>query len=209
MNAIEEENEPTETSSPLEPVEDTRTVETSESEALDTPDTPDASSADRTTRKKLEEQLEALKRKEVELRRALVMADHPELVDAIRLLQGRTYALERVEAKLLVGLSRSELRRQETLQKKRDSLSDKRAELDKQLAELDSELHALGTERQQAFETERKQALSELLLALGTHDPALHAAGIEATELVPEIGRWLPEIEALAETLASGKTRAN
>ena len=206
MNAIEEENEPSETSSLLESLEDTRTAETKESQAHDT---PDAVSADRTTRKKLEEQLEALKRKEVELRRALVMADHPELVDAIRLLQGRTYALERVEAKLLVGLSKAELRRQETLQKKRDSLSDKRAELDRQLAELDSELHALGTERQQGFESERKQALSELLLALGTHDPALHAAGIEATELVPEIGRWLPEIEALAETLASGKTRAN
>jgi hypothetical protein len=46
-------------------------------------------------------------------------------------------------------------------------------------------------------------------VALGTHDPSLHEAGIEATELVPEISRWLPEIEVLAETLAGKRTQAN
>ena len=192
MNAIEEENETTSTETPEAPLPGA-----------------EASEAERPMRKKLEEQLEALKRKEVELRRALVMADHPELADAIRVLQGRTYALERVEVKLAQGLSKAELRRRETLQKKRASLGDRRAELDLQIAELDGELNALGTERQQGFEAERRQALEELLVALGTHDPALHEAGIEATELVPEMARWLPEIEALAETLAGQKTRAN
>ncbi|MDB4988184.1 MAG: hypothetical protein JWN04_3362 [Myxococcaceae bacterium] len=165
--------------------------------------------ADKPTRRKLEEQLEALKRKEVELRRALVMADHPELADSIRILQGRTYALERIEAKLALGLSKAELRRRETLQKKLASLADKRTELNTQIAEVETELHGLGVERQQGYEAERRQGLEELLVALGTHDPALHAAGIEATELVPEIGRWLPEIETLAESLASKKTQAN
>ena len=177
----------------------------------ETSDTPDAELAEASVpmRKKLEEQLEALKRKEVELRRALVIADHPELADAIRILQGRTYALERVEVKLTQGLSKAELRRRETLQKKRVGLDAKRAELDLQISELDAELNALGVERQQGFEAERRQALEELLVALGTHDPALHAAGIEATELVPEMSRWLPEIETLAEKLASHKTHAN
>ncbi|MDB4976676.1 MAG: hypothetical protein JWN48_5017 [Myxococcaceae bacterium] len=169
----------------------------------------EASEAERPTRRKLEEQLEALKRKEVELRRALVMADHPELADSIRILQGRAYALERVEAKLALGLSKAELRRRETLQKKLSSLHEKRTELDLQISEVTAELDGLGVERQQGFEAERRQALEELLVALSTHDPALHAAGIEATELVPEIGRWLPEVETLAESLVSKRIQAN
>ena len=39
-------------------------------------------------RKKIEEQLGALKRKEAELRRALAIADHPALAEAIRALEG-------------------------------------------------------------------------------------------------------------------------
>jgi hypothetical protein len=114
-----------------------------------------AGDGDRPTRRKLEEQLEALKRKEVELRRALVMADHPELADSIRILQGRTYALERVEVKLALGLTKAELRRRETLQKKLASLADKRAELDAQTLEVQTELDSLGTERQLGYEAER------------------------------------------------------
>ncbi len=150
------------------------------------------------SKRKIEEQLEALKRKEAELRRALVVADHPELADGIRLLQGRTYALERSEEKLAAGLTKAELRRRETLQKKRAGLEEKRAELDAQIAELDGELKGLGVERQQGFEAEHRQALEELMIALSAHLGEVQSAGLELTDLIPDIKRWLPEIERIA-----------
>jgi hypothetical protein len=150
------------------------------------------------SKRKIEEQLEALKRKEAELRRALVVAEHPELAEAIRLLQGRTYALERSQDKLALGLTKVEVRRRETLQKKRASLEGKRAELDAQIAELDGELLGLGVERQRGYEAQHRQALEELLLALGAHLGQVQAAGLEITELLPDLKRWLPEIERLA-----------
>jgi hypothetical protein len=153
---------------------------------------------ERLTKRKLEGQLEALKRKEAELRRALVVAEHPELAEAIRLLQGRTYALERSEEKLALGLTKAELRRRETLQKKRASLDAKRAELDAQIEQLDGELQGLGVERQQGFEAEHRQGLEELMVALGTHLGEVQAAGLELTELLPDLKRWLPIIEQLA-----------
>ncbi|HEY6879317.1 MAG TPA: hypothetical protein VI299_14925 [Polyangiales bacterium] len=158
---------------------------------------------ERLSKRKLEEQLEALKRKEVELRRALVVADHPELAEAIRVLQGRTHAVERSEEKLALGLSKVELRRRETLQKKRAGLEEKRTELDAQIAELDGELASLGVERQRGYEAEHRQALEELLVALGTHLGQVQSAGLELTELLPELKRWLPEIERLAVQKAS------
>lgn len=165
----------------------------------------EAGMEERPSRKRLEEQLEALKRKESELRRALVIADHPELGDAIRVLQGRAYAIGRVETKLAQGLSKSEERRRETLDKKLGLLRGKRSELDAQIGALEAELTALGAERTAAFEQERKEALELLLIALGTHEPALRAAGIDASTLVPELTQWLPEIEGLAEQLVSAR----
>jgi hypothetical protein len=153
---------------------------------------------ERFSKRKLEEQLEALKRKEAELRRALVVAEHPELADAIRLLQGRTYALERSAEKLALGLTKAELRRRETLQKKRAGLEQKRAELDAEIAGLDGELLSLGVERQRGYEAEHRQALEELLLALGAHVGEVQAAGLEVGELLPDLKRWMPEIERLA-----------
>jgi len=156
-------------------------------------------------RRKLEEQLEALKRKEFELRRALSIADHPDLADAIRALEGRAYAIQRAETKLAQGLSKSEERRRETIEKKLASLREKRAELDAQIGALELEQQALGAERAQAFEAERRHALEQLLVTLGTHEPAFRAAGLEATELVPELTRYLPEIQVLAESLVAAR----
>lgn len=152
-------------------------------------------------RKRLEAQLGALKQRELELRRALAIADHPELADAIRLLDGRAYALTRAEAKIAQGLSKSEERRKETLEKKLDGLREKRAELDAQLAELQGELAQLVDARREALEGERKAALHELVAALGQHSAALSAAGLEVGELVPEIGQRMAEIRAAAEEL--------
>lgn len=156
-------------------------------------------------RRKLEEQLETLKRKEFELRRALTIADHPALTDAIRELEGRAYAITRAEAKLAQGLSKAEERRRDTLEKKLGSLREKRAELDTQIGELETELQALGAERGALFAAERRDALEQLLVVLGTHEPAFRGAGLDATSLVPEIARFLPEIESLAQRLVAAR----
>jgi hypothetical protein len=153
-------------------------------------------------RKRLEEQLDALKRKEFELRRALAVADHPGLADAIRAIEGKVFAVTRAEQKLAQGLSKSESRRRETIEKKLSALREKRAELDGQISALEGEHHGLGTDRLTTFESERRQALEQLLIALSTHEPALSSAGLEANGLVPEVERWLPEIETLARELS-------
>jgi chaperonin cofactor prefoldin len=154
-------------------------------------------------KKRLEEQLEALKRKELELRRALAIANHPELADAIRLLDGRTYALTRVEAKIALGLSKSEERRKETLEKKLEALNAKSSELKAQITELSAELDLLVKARADALEGERRAALNELVAALGQHNAAVSAAGLDVSELVPEIGQRMAQIRAAAEDLVA------
>lgn len=179
-------------------------------ELLEQPLTPtaEASIALGHDKKRLEEQLEALKRKEVELRRALAIADHPALADTIRLLDGRAYALTRVETKIAQGLSKSDERRKETLEKKLEGLEAKRAELDAQIAELRNEYDALVHERARSLELERREALHALVAALGEHTASLRAAGLDAGELVPEIGRRMGEIRAAAEDLVAARGTA-
>jgi chromosome segregation ATPase len=152
-------------------------------------------------KRRLEGQLEALKRREFELRRALAVADHPELADAIRLLDGRAYALARVEAKLAQGLSKSEERRKETLDKKLGVLRAKAAELDAQIAELSAEHANLVHTRFAALESERRAALNDLVACLGEHVALLASAGLDAADLVPEIGQRMAEIRAAAQEL--------
>jgi chromosome segregation ATPase len=159
---------------------------------------PAAPSVDK---RRLEQQLEALKRRELELRRTLAVADHPTLADAIRLLDGRAYALTRIEAKLAQGLSKSEERRKETLEKKLGALRAKAAELDGQIAELNAELESLVHARVAALEAERRTALHELVACLGEHAAALAAAGLDAADLVPEIGQRMAEIRSAAQDL--------
>src|SRR4051812_20300377 len=112
----------------------------------------------RAERRRLEEQLNALKRREAELRRALAIADHPELADAVRALDGATYSVTRIETKMAQGLSKSEEKRRETVEKKLAQAQEKRAELDTQIADFRAELSALGEERTRAFELERREA---------------------------------------------------
>jgi chromosome segregation ATPase len=153
-------------------------------------------------RKRIEEQLEALKRREAELRRELAVADHPELAEALRVLEGHAYAVARVEAKMAQGLSKAEERRRETLEKKLASAREKRQEIDAQIAELEGELAPLGEARTKAFEAERRDCMERLLAALGTHEAQFQSAGLDSTALVPELARYMPEIRALAESLA-------
>lgn len=165
-------------------------------------------SVERPDRKRLEEQLSALKRKELELRRAIAIADHPELGEAIRLLDGRAYALARVEAKIAQGLSKAEDRRKEALEKKLATLREKRAELDTQIAEVELEHTSLVLERERALDAEQRAALQDLVQTLGQHAAALAAAGLDVAELVPEIGQRMPQIRALAEELVQARSRA-
>jgi hypothetical protein len=154
------------------------------------------------TRKRIEEQLEALKRREAELRRELAIADHPELTEPLRVLEGHAYAVARVEAKMAQGLSKAEERRRETLEKKLASAREKRAEIDTQIAELEAELAPLGEARMLAFEAERKDCMERLLAALGTHEGDFQRAGLDTSILVPDLARLMPEVRTLAENLA-------
>jgi len=158
-------------------------------------------------RRALEAQLEALKRKESELRRALAMADHPELAEAIRVIEGRAYAVTRVEAKIAAGLSKSEERKRDTLEKKLVALQEKRSEIDAQIGEVREQLAPLGQARTDAFEAERRAAVQELILAMSHHDDALRGASLDVAQLVPEIARLMPEIVAMAESLSQGSKR--
>jgi chromosome segregation ATPase len=162
-------------------------------------------------RKRIEEQLAQLERKRLELSRALVIADHPELADPIRLVEGRLYAVGRVEERMREGLSKAEARKVETLGKKRQALLAKKAELDLKRAELeaevaglDRELAALGEEREQAFVRERAEALEALVVTLAKVGPAFDAAAVEPTSLVPDLAARMDEIRATAQALAAG-----
>jgi chromosome segregation ATPase len=165
----------------------------------ETTETPEETA--QSERKRLELQLDALKRKESEIRRALAVADHPELAEAIRVIEGRAYALAKADAKLAQGLSKGEARRREAIEKKLGTLREKRSEIDSQITELETEFHGLGTERLAGFEAERREALEQLLIAVASNDAALSAAGLEAEQLVPDLARWLPEVEGLAKQL--------
>ena len=152
-------------------------------------------------RKRIEKQLDALKRKEAELRRALLVTGHPEIGDVIGAIEGRVFAVTRAEEKAGHGLSKAELRRRETIDKKLASLREKRVELDSQIGALEQELAGLGSEQLAAFEAERRQALTQLLVTISTHASALSAVGLDANSLVPD--RLLSEIEAIAREVSA------
>ena len=154
-------------------------------------------------RKRIEEQLAALERKQAELRRALAIADHPALSEAIRLVAARAYAVERATAKLSQGLSKAEERRKETLEKKLFAAQSKRVDIDAQIAEIETELAPLGEARQQAFRDVRHGALESLTAVLAENEPIFRAAGFEIVALVPEILPWVEEVRAIAEKVIS------
>jgi len=190
---------------------------TQETEALASPENevaaqePDAAAMQldpRAERRRLEDQLSALKRREAELRRALAIADHPELAEAVRVLEGACYTVSRVEAKMAQGLSKSEEKRRETVEKKLAQAEEKRRELDAQIAEFRAELHALGEERTQSFEAERREGLKGLIGMLSQHTATFEAAGVDPASLVPDIARLMPEVRALAEELVEARDAA-
>ncbi len=82
---------------------------------------------------------------------------------------------------------------------------EKRAELDTQIAEFRAELHALGEERTQAFEAERREGLMGLIASLSSHAAAFEAAGLDPASMVSDLARLMPEVRALAETLVQAR----
>jgi hypothetical protein len=157
----------------------------------------EAAPAEPVGRDRIQQQLEQLKQREAELRRELAMADHPELADAIRSIEGRAYGVSRVEAKMAEGLSKAEQRRKETLEKKLAGAVEKRAEIDAQIAALELELLPLGEARHSAFAKDRAEALAVLVALLRTHEAALAQASLDITTLVPALTSWQTEIAAL------------
>lgn len=154
-------------------------------------------------RKRLEQQLLALKRKEAELRCALVATTHPELAGGVREIQGKAYAVSKAEEKLTQGLPKSEARRQEKLDKKLAMLRTKQAELEVQIDAVEKEITELGTGRLATFESERAEAMQSLMASLGAHGEALKAAQVDPRELVADLERWWPELEAIAHEVSA------
>lgn len=150
-----------------------------------------------TERERIQHQLQQLKQRESELRRELAIAEHPDLADAIRQIEGRAYGVGRVEAKMAEGLSKSELRKKETLEKKLLSAMEKRLELDQQIASLEGELAPLGEARTLAFEKERGEALLRLASLLDEHADAIAGAALDLDALIPALPAWREEIAAL------------
>ncbi|MBX7195184.1 MAG: hypothetical protein K1X94_24225 [Sandaracinaceae bacterium] len=161
-------------------------------------------------RRRLEAELAAIERKREELSRALIVNAHPELADPIRVLTGRLYAVARVEERMREPLSKAEVRKVESLGKKRESLVLKRAELDAkrleleaELAQLDHELALLGEERTKSFDRERNDALEQLVVTLAQLGPAFDQAGVDPVRLVEGLDARMADIKATAESLAS------
>lgn len=154
-------------------------------------------------RRRIEEQLEALERKQAELRRALALADHPELAAAVRALEARADAVAHADEKRRRGLSKAEEKKRDGLEKKLEGLRGKRAELDAQIGELERELAPLGAERVKLLDAERDAALAELAAAIELHEHEITAAGLEVALFVPELARWGGELDALRARGAS------
>ncbi len=150
-----------------------------------------------TDRERIQHQLQQLKQRESELRRELAIAEHPDLADAIRQIEGRAYGVGRVEAKMAEGLSKSELRKKETLEKKLLSAMEKRVELDQQIEALEAELAPLGEARTLAFQKERGEALLRLAGLLDEHAEAIASAKLDLDALIPALPAWREEIETL------------
>lgn len=164
----------------------------------------DAARAER-ERQRIAQQLADLERKQAELKRALAMADHPELADGLREVEGRAYGVRRAEEKLSQPLSKSEERQRAKLEKKLATARDKRAALDAQIEALEAELAPLTHERVEALEEARESAIRHLFAVLARHSEGFEAAGLRVTELVPELDAWLPELRAMAGDVADAE----
>jgi uncharacterized protein YdcH (DUF465 family) len=199
MNAAER-TAPLEETTPLEEAtpRDATDEGTAEREAVTESHVGQISAPSETTeRERIQHQLQQLKQRESELRRELAIAEHPELADAIRQIEGRAYGVGRVEAKMAEGLSKSELRKKDTLEKKLLSAMEKRAELDQQIAAFETELAPLGEARTLAFQTERGEALLRLASLLDEHAAAIASAALDLDALIPSLPTWREEIATL------------
>lgn len=150
-------------------------------------------------RKRIEEQLAMLEKKQAELRRALAIADHPELGEAIREIEGRIYRASKAQTKLENPLTKSEVRQRDKLAKKLETARAKRAELDQTIASLETELNALGEGRIEGLKAEHDAAVRALFATLARYAEAFESAGLQAANLIPELKAWLPTLRALAE----------
>ena len=160
-------------------------------------------------RQRIEEQLALLEQKKRELSKALVLADHPALQGPLRTIEGKLYAVSRVETQMAAGLSKSEEKRKESLAKKREMLALKKADLAAKLAEIedqilviDKDLLALGDDRRDAFEAERTSALEALVMVLSQHGRVFDTAKVDPASIVEGLAARMGEVQETAERLA-------
>ncbi|HEY4120749.1 MAG TPA: hypothetical protein VGM56_22945 [Byssovorax sp.] len=164
-------------------------------------------------KKRIHDQLEALKRRESELRRELAIADHPALRGALRTIERGAAGVAAVDARIAEGLSKAEERKREVLDKRHEAavarrdevktkieeLGAKLGELEAKVVELDAERAALGEVRTTALELERRSALTVLAAALVEHGPAIAAVGLDLPALVPALDGYRADILSLTD----------
>lgn len=150
-------------------------------------------------RDRIVRQLEQLKRREAELRRALIVADHPALDAPIREVDGRVYGVHMASERLDAPLTKGEQKKIERIEKKLETAKAKRAELDLAIEELGGELRALREDRRATLEGQRDEALSNLLTTLAEHAPTFEAVGMQISEVIPELEPLLPKLREMAE----------
>ncbi|GAB5545566.1 MAG: hypothetical protein RLP09_33035 [Sandaracinaceae bacterium] len=156
-------------------------------------------------RERIQQQLAQLERKQAELKRALAMANHPDLADALRQVEGRAYGVTRVEEQLAQPLSKGEERQRAKLEKKLGAAREKRAALDAQIAEIEAELGGLVEDRVAELHAQRQTALHQLFTVLAQHSDGFEAAGLKVAELIPELDDWLPELRTMAGDVADAE----
>ena len=133
------------------------------------------------------------------------MANHPDLADALRQVEGRAYGVTRVEEQLAQPLSKGEERQRAKLEKKLGAAREKRAALDAQIAEIEAELGGLVEDRVAELHAQRQTALHQLFTVLAQHSDGFEAAGLKVAELIPELDDWLPELRTMAGDVADAE----
>ncbi|HVY46627.1 MAG TPA: hypothetical protein VHB21_12150 [Minicystis sp.] len=159
----------------------------------------DAEAAALADKRRIQEQLDALKRREAELRRELAIADHPELRGSLRAIERAAVLVSAADAKIAAGPSKSDARRRDALEKQLAAAHAKRAEVDAKIAEIEAELRDVVGSREAALAEERRAALTGLAATLVEHGPKLAAAGLDLPMLLPGLAGWREDILELTK----------
>jgi len=153
-------------------------------------------------RQRLEQELRAVRRKELELMRAIVVADHPQLGEALTVLETHMQRVVSAQQQLAEGLSESDRRRHAELTELMNGLKQQRADLNLEIEAHECELRALGEERSQRLQFAEREALHALATAHQEHERSLLSAGANLEVLLPGLLALLATAQADDERLS-------